>query len=215
MKRLLRGSFGFLAVVLCLLVAGALIPGPTVEVPAAPTDREVWLLRGPIHTDFVLPLDPATRAAFAFADLPQESQWVIVGWGSRAFYTTTGSYRDLSLPIVWRAATGDDGVLRVLPVPEGAQGPGNWAQQRLEVGSNAYGRLLEAMTRRVIAGKLEGLSLSPGDAFYATDGRFSLLRSCNQWAGEVLRAAGLRTGIFTPTTGGLRVSLWWFGHADL
>ncbi|MEM1373137.1 MAG: DUF2459 domain-containing protein [Pseudomonadota bacterium] len=211
----MRVTLGLVAVVLRVLVAGTFVAGPTTQLPGAPKDREVWLLRGPIHTDFVLRLDPTTRAAFAFADLPQGSQWVIVVWGSRAFYTTTGSYRDLSIPVVWRAATGDKGVLRVLPVPESAQDPAYWADQRLEIGAKAYGRLLEAMTKSVIAGKLEGLSLSPGDAFYATEGRFSLLRTCNQWAGEVLRAAGVRTGMFTPTTGGLRASLWWFGHAEL
>ena len=36
------------------------------------------------------------------------------------------------------------------------------------------------------------------DAFYAANGHFSLVKSCNVWVGEGLQAADLPTGIWTP-----------------
>lgn len=208
-----RWMLAVVAALIALGVGGALVPGKTATVPMG-EDVTVYTLRGPIHTDFVVPLDATTKAAFSFADLPERAQWVIVGWGSRAFYTTTGSYADLSAAVVWRAATGDEGVLRLLPVPQDAPEPGDWADQRLLLSDEGYDALLTAMTADVTGPALPGVHLTPGDAFFPTTGRFSILRSCNQWAGEVLRAAGLRTGVFTATTGQLRLSLWWFGHSS-
>jgi len=45
------------------------------------------------------------------------------------------------------------------------------------------------------------------DGFFAAKGRFSILRTCNVWIGDQLRAAGLRFGRWTPLP--LSVSLSW------
>ena len=36
------------------------------------------------------------------------------------------------------------------------------------------------------------------DAFYDATGRYSAVRTCNEWVGEGLRRAGVRVGRWTP-----------------
>ncbi len=126
MKRAFRLSLWALSPVFLyfgLTIFGALVPASLIA-PSGPSssqtspEREIVLVAGPIHYDILLPADNDTRAGFAFLDaagVPIGSpavQWLSVGWGSEAFYTTTGSYHDLSLRTIWRAVTGDAGVIR-------------------------------------------------------------------------------------------------------
>lgn len=112
---------------------GAVIPSGPSERVDAPRDISIRLVPGPIHYDFLLPLTPETRTVFAGladAGVPvarPEAAWVLVGWGSEAFYTSVGTYRDLSFSAIWRAAIGDASVLRVDVY--GAFEPADWTRE--------------------------------------------------------------------------------------
>ena len=58
---------------------------------------------------------------------------------------------------------------------------------------------------------MPGLSLGDGDLFFRATGRFNLTRTCNVRVGDMLRAAGLRFGRWTPTPQAVDLSLWWHG----
>jgi uncharacterized protein (TIGR02117 family) len=45
---------------------------------------------------------------------------------------------------------------------------------------------------------LRGRGYGPADIFYEGRGRYDAYRTCNEWTGEALRAAGVRTGVWTP-----------------
>lgn len=215
----LRLATLILALPLIYLAAGligALLPGAHDPVPGAPTER-IGLLRGPIHYDFLLPLTPALRQTFGFATddgLPVQdpaAQWLIVGWGAQAFYTTTGSYGDLNAGAVWKALTGDDAVLRLDLA--GAINPSmpiagvHW----IDLPPAALDRLAAAIAAEVTPGPqvLPGLSLGPSDIFYRAKGRFTLWRTCNVWLGEMITAAGLPFGRWTPTPQAVDLAFWW------
>jgi uncharacterized protein (TIGR02117 family) len=211
-----------------LAIFGALVPAP-LTAPSGPNSgpnsgqtsagQEIVLVAGPIHYDILLPADNDTRAAFAFletAGVPIGSrgvQWLSVGWGSEAFYTTTGSYRDLSLRTIWRAATGDAGVIRFEVY--GAL-PDHPSLRRVKV-SQAQLDALRAAIRGDLGAEPNALSLdgfSMTDAFYSAVGRFHVLSTCNVWVGQKLADAGLAFGVWTPTPYGVTLSLWWNGHLD-
>ncbi|TNF60543.1 MAG: TIGR02117 family protein [Rhodobacteraceae bacterium] len=186
-------------------VIGALIPsGGSVRAGGPVT---IHLVTGPIHYDFLLPLDAQTRARFAAMNdpgLPLEApgaEWLVAGWGARDFYTTTGTYRDLSPRAVWRAATGDASVIRL-----GLAGPltGEVPVRSIAMDRVTYDRLLDAILAdfaRDAAGRpiaLDHPGFSDVDMFFEARGRFHLFRTCNTWIGRVLRDAGLRFGAWTP-----------------
>lgn len=201
--------------------AGALIPSGA-DWPAE--GLRVGLLRGPIHYDFLLPLDHDTRADFAFAQsvsgLPlnaPNARWLAVGWGSEAFYTTAGSYADVELSAVWRASTGDRAVMRLEvlgTLPETDQPGLHWFRVTPDQFAKLRQSLLDSLERD-ISGRpiLSGAAgLGETDRFWLARGRFDLARTCNVWIGRQLRAAGLRFGIWTPTPKSIDLSLWAFGH---
>ncbi|MDD9716913.1 TIGR02117 family protein [Dinoroseobacter sp. PD6] len=219
LRHLAVGAVGVLGLYLGAALLGALVPaGPDPDdSPAATRGPEVTigLIGGPIHYDFVLPMTSETRQAFAplaAAGVPvdaPELAWMVVGWGSEAFYTTVGTWRDVSAAALFRAVTGDASVLRV-----GLYGPVDWGARwrEVRVSGPEYARLLAAIRGNFATrpGSAPGLVAGPKPGrsgwFFAAEGRFNALRTCNTWVGTMLRAAGQRFGIWTPTPYAVRLS---------
>lgn len=215
-----RGLTCVVAVPVAYILAaflGAVIPGPVAEVKGAPTER-IALARGPIHYDILLPLTPDTRAAFGFAEaagLPvnhPQAEWLVVGWGAAGFYTTVGSYGDVTAPVLWRAVTGDDAVMR-LDLAGDVSGVQSlrWLDASPAQIATLRGTILAAMARdaadQPIAASTAGWSAS--HRFFAATGRFNIFHTCNAWTGETLRQAGFAFGLWTPTPQAVTLSLWW------
>jgi uncharacterized protein (TIGR02117 family) len=198
---------------------GAVLPGETANTPAG-RSYEIGLIAGPIHYDFLLPLDADTRARFVFTgkggvrvDHP-DAAWLVIGWGARAFYTTAGSYRDVRAGAVLRGIFGDDAVVRVDVAGPLENAPDIQFIAMSEAQYAAFLTHILAAFKRGDDGEaihLPGTHFSQTDAFFEARGRFSVFRTCNAWVGESLRAAGLGFGLWTPTPQAIRVSLWRFG----
>lgn len=212
MRRALRLVLLTLVLPVLYLLASVilpLIPGPGPDLSGPPT-RTIGLLQGPIHTDILFPLTPQTRTRFAFAEAAgvplahPDARWLLLGWGSAAFYTTAGTYADITAGAVLTAATGDDAVIRldVLGPPE----PENLHLLQL---SEAQFQALLAQTATTFAShaRLDHPGLTGTDAFFRAHGHFSLVRTCNVWLGETLRASGLPFGLWTPANWSVTLSL--------
>jgi len=197
---------------------GAILPGGHLQIDGGPMTR-VALARGPIHYDLLLPMSDDLRATFAFANAKgvpvadPKVRYLIVGWGSRTFYTATGTYADLNLGSIWPALTGDDATLHLDVAGEVEGVPGiTWialSTTQLE----ALTRAVTATLSRDAAGDPIPLNAPPfglTDAFYAANGRFNVLNTCNVWIGHMLRQAGLDFGIWTPTPQSVAFSARWF-----
>ena len=195
---------------------GAVIPGNHADV-APGTDVLIGLARAPIHYDFLLPMSPELRTRYSFAasaGVPVEAphaEWLLVGWGSEAFYTTAGTYADMQPGAVWTAITGDRAVLH-LDVAGDVSGVAGIEYFTLsDAQYQALLSSLEANFQRDQTGARLPLTahFNDHDAFYAAKGNFSIWRPCNVWVGETLRAAGVPFGIWTPTPQAVEMSLRW------
>ena len=201
----------------CAALFGATIPGTHPQIEGTPTAK-IALARGPIHYDILLPLTDAIRTRFAFAE-PQgvpvgdpHAKFLIVGWGSRSFYTTTGTYADLTFRKIWDAATGDSATIHLDVAGDITQVPDLiW----LQISTAQLALLTQTITASLTldpAGNPIPLTVRYGgtDAFFAANGDFHLFHTCNAWVGETLRAAGIPFGIWTPTPQSVTLSAWWF-----
>lgn len=213
----MRHSFRLLAALLALpviyliaSVALPLIPGPGPDL-SGPLTRQIGLLQGPIHTDILFPLTPETRARFAFAEAAgvplahPDARWLILGWGSAAFYTSAGTYADITASAVLTAATGDDAVIRL-----DALGPlPPLRNLRFLQLSEAQFQALLTQSSAAVASEtnLNHPGFTATDAFFAAHGHFSALRTCNVWLGETLRASGIPFGLWTPANWSVTLSL--------
>ena len=124
------------------------------------------------------------------------------GFGNRDFYLNTPTWADLTVPTALAAAFG--------------QGPGlvhvehdhdprpNEYQQPLRLRRTEYRKLAAHIRKSFVIGTdgrprpLLGRGYGPADVFYEARGPYDMGRTCNEWTGEALRAAGVRTGIWTP-----------------
>ncbi|WP_168193094.1 TIGR02117 family protein [Rhodophyticola sp. CCM32] len=206
---------GVLGAYLVAAAVGGLVPGQVVDIPATGRAQvEIGLISGPIHYDFILPATAETRRSLASAEavgVPVQNPLVesfLVGWGARKFYTTAGTYADITGGAVMRAVTGDRSVLRVEVL--GAL-PSGLEYDRLQLSQAQYSALLSAITDSTTGIPILDAGFTETDGFLEAEGRFHIFRTCNTWITDMLRAAGMPAGIWTPTPYSVRLSLWWYG----
>lgn len=200
---------------LVLAALGGVIPGSTnrIDERADKIGPPVFLVFTPIHADFAIPVTPEIRTRFGFladAGIPLNNplvKYLIIGWGSKAFYTSTKGYGDIGIGPTWTAITGDASVIHVQPVTDVA---GTRDMVRLDMSAENFAELsafiVSSFDRndgnvRRVAGAGFGL----GDVFYDAHGDFNILEPCNVWVAKGLRKAGFATGLWTPTTYSLRI----------
>ncbi|WHO74503.1 TIGR02117 family protein [Rhizobium sp. BT03] len=202
-----------------LAVCGTFIPRPLiapVKASSSAAAHRILLLSGPIHTDIAIPLDEETRAAFSFlaeTGFPlghPDAEWLIVGWGGRAFYLETPSWSELKPLPVLRALTIDRSVLHVdlagnivEPQPSVAA---------FDVSDDQLARLRNFIADSFIrdAGVVTPIAdagYGEIDRFFEAKGYFNALFGCNTWTAAALRSAGLRTGLWNPLPQSLRLSM--------
>ena len=171
-------------------------------------DKPVYLTTNALHADIAIPVTAVTARQFSFlkdAGFPLENpnlEYLIVGWGSREFYTSTANYSDMKFGTVWSAVTGDASVMHVAPGGDISKSEG---AVKVEITQSG----LEKMIKFVLASfkrkdekpiLLDGTSFGYGDLFYEANGHFNIFNPCNVWVSGAMEKAGVSTGIWTPTT---------------
>lgn len=224
MRRWLLGLFvGIVAAPFIYFLAGfvgAVIPGKHAQIDGLRTER-IGLVRGPIHYDFLLPLSHEILDDFAFAGehgVPihhPNARWLVAGWGAEAFYTTVGTYSDLTASAIWRGISGDQAVLHLDAIGPVADFDGLTWVNVSPAQLDALASAIAADVSRDADGQPTVYPLAsygPTDVFFAAASHFDLRRTCNVWVGEIIRAAGLRFGAWTPTPQAVELSLAWFAE---
>jgi uncharacterized protein (TIGR02117 family) len=160
-----------------------------------------------VHSAIIVPANAAGvdwRQRVRAEDLPdphQAGQWLAFGWGDRDFYINTPTWAQFSLPRAVGAMAGLGSTLihvdhldRVVTDP---------TVRMLRLTPPQYRRLAAfigasfAPQREVIHG------YGTRDVFYAAQGHYSALRTCNVWTGDALRIAGVKTALWSPTDAGV------------
>jgi uncharacterized protein (TIGR02117 family) len=128
-----------------------------------------------------------------------------IGWGERDFFLDTPTWADVSPRTIIAAATGSD---RTLLHVEHIAAPSVGPDVRSVVLRPEEYRRLAAYIRATLS---DDGARYPGyagyDVFYAARGRYHAYQTCNAWAGDALRFAGVRVGAWTPFP---ITVLWWF-----
>jgi uncharacterized protein (TIGR02117 family) len=173
--------------------------------PRAPLPAEdgiaVYACDNGVHADLVLPVKAGV--VDWRAELPEavpmrasEQDYVSFGWGSRDFYINTPTWADLRVGTALKAVLWDVTVVHVenRGPPSPQEACGTWvvdahAYQRIAVYVAASFQTPTALVAR---------GYGPRDTFYAANGRYTIIDTCNQWTGQALRAGGAPVAPWTP-----------------
>ncbi len=219
MTSALRIMLAVVAFVLLAVAAGSLIPRPLFG--PEPSDarvetRRILVLSNPIHTDIAIPLDDETRAAYAFlaaSGIPvtdPAAEWLVIGWGGRAFYLETPTWADLKPMPVFRALTIDRSVMHVGVA--GGIDETHPAIRSFDLQPVEFQNLSDFIQASFVRERGEVVAI-PGagygayDRFFEAHGSFNALLGCNTWTARALRSAGIRTGWWNPLPQTLGLSL--------
>lgn len=201
----MRCGGGAVAIPLGYLAAGSIGGAIPVNTGWTPPARGVTIFveTNGVHTGIVVPKVAAGvdwRALLrgdALAD-PRFAGYdhLAFGWGERAFYLETPTWRDVRPLTVLRAAFGSERTLvHVEHVP--APRPASDVRQ-ITLRPEEYRRLAGYVRATLANPPRHVRGYASYDAFYAARGRYSAITTCNAWTGAALRAAGVRVGWWTP-----------------
>lgn len=130
------------------------------------------------------------------------SDHVAFGFGNKDFYLNTPTWSDLSVQTALAAAFGRGPAL--MHVEHVHQPKADPYTRPLRVRPQEYDRLIQRVRSSFAYGPdgrlipLMGRGYGNGDIFYASHGAYNAGRTCNEWTGETLRFAGIKTGRWTP-----------------
>lgn len=188
---------------LLFMLAG--LAGSVIPARSEPASTEAGVLihvyTNGVHTGLVLPTVNAIhdwRDRIAASDLPdpeRAGQWLIFGWGDRTFYLETPRWSDVKITTAARAVIGSkDTLIHVDHLRRLWRGPD---LRPIRLSADQYRALVRAIEGDFApGGAIAGYGAD--DVFYPARGRYSALRTCNEWTGDKLRRIGVRIGIWTP-----------------
>jgi uncharacterized protein (TIGR02117 family) len=161
-----------------------------------------------VHTALVLPLvtpERDWRPVFPDSEIAAPSPeytHVAVSWGEKQVFLYTPTWWDLRPWTIARiVGIGGDGVLHVAhyirPAPADDIRP-------LRLTHAQYARLVAAIDRSLPKSpRVRYPGYGAQDVFYDTTGHYTVATTCNQWTSNVLAAAGVKVGAWTPFAGGV------------
>lgn len=180
--------------------------------------QTVYLVSNGVHTDLILPAiaqDLDWRPLLPLRDFAHPdpaARWIAFGMGERRVYLETPRWRDIRARTIWAALTGGERVVHVEWIDDPAVNA-----RAIRLRPAEYRRLWSAI-RAGFALDAAGLpqriphpGYGPNDIFYRGVGRASAINTCNVWAADRLRIAGVRSSLWSPFAQGLD---WRYRKAD-
>jgi uncharacterized protein (TIGR02117 family) len=170
----------------------------------------IYLANNGVHVDLILPashrwLDWRPLVPKSdMANVPADAQWIAFGAGERRVYLETPTWGDLTVKTAAIALTGGERVVHVEWVRDPSyearavrltpeQYRRLWASIRAEFARDANGRPI----------RIDHPGYGPRDAFYHGIGKANAISTCNQWATDRLRVAGVKAPLWSPFVDGL------------
>jgi uncharacterized protein (TIGR02117 family) len=166
----------------------------------------VYLANNGVHSDIVMParaqgLDWAPIVPKRHFRAPDPgAEWVAFGSGEARVYLDTPRWRDIKPRTVWSALTGGKRVMHV----EWVSNPELYADRTIQLRPEEYRRLWAAVRADFELGtngeprRINYPGYGRSDAFYWATGRFHALKTCNTWASDRFRLAGVKTSLWPP-----------------
>ncbi|WP_179222965.1 TIGR02117 family protein [Pontibacter ummariensis] len=187
---------------ICLFVNGGLAQ------VAQDKQMEVFITSNGVHTEIVVPVvspyvDWRERIPFDhFSNVDSSFQYISFGWGDRRFFMETPEWKDLKpgtalLAAFWPTPTAmhvEYIQKRLRPTKQ---------QQQVFLSPRQYQQLVDYIDASFYQEKgvyqhIPGSGYTGQDTFYEANGKYHVLKNCNDWVNKGLKAMGIKPAFWAP-----------------
>ncbi len=208
-RRIITLLLGLISAFLIAIMLGGLIPANSNwQEPERLSQQgiDIFVETNGIHVSIILPtandngiLSDKLRAS-DLENPAYHSNHAMIGWGHKGVYQNAQDWNDLTLSDAASAAFGTGESL--LHVYYRQNPKANSYRKKIRITQKQYLHILNNIASYFQYdenGKLRTYSgYGRDNIFYAANGRYSALNTCNTWAGRILREAGIKIGYWTP-----------------
>jgi len=174
---------------------------------------EIYILTNGVHTDLVLPYRNQYMDWRKWVNPSHTKSGdsnvanVAFGWGDKGFYLETKTWDELKFSTAFKAVfyLGSS----AMHVSFHKKLRETASCRKICVSKESYLKLVEHITESFDADsvgvprQIAGAAFTNHDAFYDAKGKYSLFYTCNTWANDGLKSAGLKACYWTAFKGGI------------
>ena len=203
MGALIRGIIIFILILVAIYLLAAIILSLSTtrpEVTDCRKEYQVYITSNGVHLDIILPVKNLGVSFAEQLDLPLQSSYIAFGWGDKEFYINTPTWSDVKMGTLLRALfTNSESAVHVVHINSKHQ---EWLEITLcQHQLQKLNKFIESTFRNDISGKfmeIDASGYTQWDRFYRASGNFSCFQTCNNWVNSSLKAAQVKTSIWSP-----------------
>jgi uncharacterized protein (TIGR02117 family) len=177
-------------------------------------ELDIYIKTNGVHTDIVLPIKTKSidwSEQILFENTVSKDttfKYVAMGWGDRGFYLDTPTWTDLKFSTALKASIGLSKTAlhttfykKIVENDRCIKIPISYSQYEklIEYIHNSFDKNSNNQFIKIKTNANYGIN----DAFYEAKGSYSLFKTCNTWANNGLKHAGLKHALWTPTDYGI------------
>lgn len=167
---------------------------------------EIYILSNGVHTDLVMPLKNELKDWTEIVEpnktKSQDStfQYVSFGWGDKGFYLETPTWADLKTSTALKAMFFINTTAMHVSFYKNLKESEHC--KKICISKQHYDLLVQYISKSFKLNNaktllIEGASYGDNDIFYDAKGTYSMFYTCNSWANEGLKDAGLKSSLWT------------------
>lgn len=173
----------------------------------------IYIKSNGVHTDLVLPVrtdvkDWSEKIKFEHIKSKDSThRFIAFGWGDKGFYLDTPEWSDLKFSTAFKAAFHLGTSAMHTTFYKQINESENCV--RIAISKEQYQKLtafIEASFQYDTAGIpifIQATTYGKNDSFYEAQRTYSLFYTCNTWANQALKNAGLKAAVWTPADKGI------------
>lgn len=172
-------------------------------------ENKIFIASNGVHLDLIIPRHYLTPKLLNSLELPIGVNYVAFGWGDKEFYINTPGWSDLKFRTTFKALFLDsESAIHITWINQ--KYPRWTAVPMCDIQLQLLIDYLDKTFKKGPANnilEIEASGYSEYDKFYQANGNFSFVQTCNNWVNEGLKAAKVKTSIWSPFDKGVLYQL--------
>jgi len=163
-------------------------------------EYQIYIASNGVHLDLIVSRQYLTPKLLKTLELPAWVSHIAFGWGDKEFYINTPTWSDLKFRTTVKALFLDsESAIHITWINQEYQG---WTVVALcDIQLQLLIEYLDETFKKSPSNnivEIEASGYTQYDKFYEAIGSFNGIRTCNNWVNEALKAAKVKTSIWSP-----------------